>query len=134
MKNLKKILAIVLVAMMVLSLSVTAFAADETGSITVKNATKGQDYKAYKVFDATYNGDAVSYKTAAANASKLDDTLFGWSTAAHADGNISVWALEDAAEADIIDWVKNNYSQFGGTAIDGVFDDANSTVTFSNLD
>ena len=71
---------------------------------------------------------------AADNASKLDDTLFGWSTVADKDGNISVWMLETAAETDVIDWVKANYANFGGTAIDGVFDETNSTVTFSNLD
>ena len=86
------------------------------------------------MFDATYSGDKVSYKTAADNASKLDDTLFGWSTVADKDGNISVWMLETAAETDVIDWVKANYANFGGTAIDGVYDGTNSTVTFSNLD
>ena len=40
---------------------------------------------------------------AADNASKLDDTLFGWSTVADKDGNISVWMLETAAETDVID-------------------------------
>ena len=144
----KKFLAILLTLTMILSLSAVAFAADgdeepvdpeepvavTTGSITVKNATKGYAYNAYKVFDATYDGNKVSYKTLAANASKLDDTLFGWSTVADAEGYISVWALEDAAEADIIAWVEENYDQFGGTAISGVFDDKNSTVTFSDLD
>jgi LPXTG-motif cell wall-anchored protein len=127
---------------MVLAMSTVAFAADgdeepaavTTGSITVKNATKGYEYNAYKVFDATYDGTKVSYKTPAANASKLDSTLFGWSTVADKDGNISVWVKDDVAEADVITWVKANYSNFGGTAIPGTFDDANSTVTFSGLD
>ena len=135
MKNIKKLFAIMLTFVMTLALTVTAFAEEPTsGSITIKNATKGHTYTAYKVFDATYNGDAVSYKTPAANASKLDDTLFGWSTVADKDGNITVWALEDAGEADILAWVEENYDQFGGTAIEGVFDDTDSTVTFSNLD
>ncbi len=139
MKKFSKILSVALLVALVLSFSAMAFAEGETptttttGSITVKNATKGHTYTAYKVFDATYDGDAVSYKTAATNEDKLDDTLFGWS-AADADGNISVWALDTAAEADIINWVKENYDEFGGTAITGAFDTTNSTVTFSGLD
>jgi len=52
---------------LVLSMSVTAFAADGKGSITITNATIGQSYSVYKLFDATYNtdadgnADAVSY-------------------------------------------------------------------------
>ncbi len=137
MKNMKKLFALLIVMVMVLGMSTMAFAADETtttGSITVKNATKGYEYKAYKVFDATYSGTKVSYKTPAANASKLDGDIFGWSTAADSDGNISVWVKDGVAEDDVIAWVEANYAQFAGTAIDGVFDATNSTVTFSNLD
>ena len=58
---------------MVLSLSVTAFAAENTGSITITNATIGDSYSLYKIFDATYsvdangNADAVSYSITAEN-------------------------------------------------------------------
>ena len=54
---------------MVLSLSVTAFAA-ENGSIIITNATIGDTYKLYKIFESTFipdgndqdeNPDAVSY-------------------------------------------------------------------------
>ena len=141
MKKIKKIFALLVAMVMVLGMSTMAFAAEEnepaaaaTGSITVKNAAKGYEYNAYKVFDATYNGDKVSYKTPSANASLLDETLFGVSTVEDEDGNISVWALEDATEEDIIAWVKGNYSKFGGAAIAGTWDDTNSTVTFSGLD
>ena len=140
MKKMRKILVLMLAMVMLLSLSITAFAtepdptaAPTKGSITVQNATKGYEYNAYKVFDATYDGTKVSYKTPEANAALLDDTLFGWSTA-DKDGNISVWMLDTADEEDVIDWVKENYAAFGGTAIPGVFDDTNSTVTFSDLD
>ena len=120
---------------MVLAMAVTTFAEEPTkGTITVKNATKGYVYNAYKVFDATYDGDAVSYTTPKDNASKLDASIFGWSTAADADGNISVWVKGEATETAVLDWVKENYAQFGGTAIPGVFDETNSTVTFSNLE
>ncbi len=40
---------------MVLSLSATAFAAGETGTITVDNPIAGQTYTAYKIFDVVYD-------------------------------------------------------------------------------
>ena len=49
----KRVFAILLVLAMVLSLGVTAFAAaEDTGSITLTNATYGKVYKVYKIFDA----------------------------------------------------------------------------------
>ena len=69
----KKFLSILMVLTMVLSLSVTAFAAENTGSITITNATIGDSYSLYKIFDATYsvdangNADAVSYSITAEN-------------------------------------------------------------------
>ena len=63
----KKFMSILLVLTMVLSLGITAFAAENTGSITITNATIGNSYSLYKIFDATYstdadgNTDAVSY-------------------------------------------------------------------------
>ena len=53
----KKLLSIMLVLTMLLSISITAFAA-ETGSITITNATVGQTYNLYKFFDATYAADS----------------------------------------------------------------------------
>ena len=76
----KKALAILLALVMVLSLSVTAFAAD-SGSITITNATIGNNYAIYKVFDATYstNADnvteAVSYTIS--NNNPFFEVLFG---------------------------------------------------------
>ena len=135
MKNMKKIFALLIAMVLVLGMGATALAEEPTtGSITIKNATKGYEYNAYKVFDATYNGTAVSYTTPAANASKLDNTLFGWSTTADANGNISVWKLETASDSDVTNWIAEHYADFGGTAIPGVFDDTDSTVTFNNLD
>ena len=69
----KKFLSILLVLTMVLSLGITAFAAENTGSITITNATIGDGYSLYKIFDATYgtdasgNTDAVSYSITADN-------------------------------------------------------------------
>ena len=69
----KKFLSILLVLTMVLSLGITAFADENTGSITITNATIGDGYSLYKIFDATYstdasgNADAVSYSITADN-------------------------------------------------------------------
>lgn len=61
MKYLKKIIPLLLALLMVFSMGITAYADGSDGSITVTNATVGKEYKAYKVFDLTYNGDNVAY-------------------------------------------------------------------------
>ena len=62
MKKMKKILALMLVAIMMMAMSVTAFAAGTTHSLTV-NVKGGQDLKGqtinlYKLFDVTESGEA----------------------------------------------------------------------------
>ena len=53
-KTIKKMMALVIAMVMVLSvMSVVAFA-DESYTITIDNAVKGETYSAYKVFDVTY--------------------------------------------------------------------------------
>ena len=53
----KRAFAFILALMLVCSLSVTAFA-EETGTITISNATVGQTYYLYKIFDASYAKDS----------------------------------------------------------------------------
>ena len=62
MKRMKKIMALMLVAIMMMAMSVTAFAAGTTHSLTV-NVKGGQDLKGqtinlYKLFDVTESGEA----------------------------------------------------------------------------
>ena len=77
----KKCLSILLTLALVLSLSVTAFAAEDKGSITITNATIDETYEIYKIFDATISKDAdgetnaVSYSIAADN--QFFAALFG---------------------------------------------------------
>lgn len=61
MKKTKKILSMLLALVMVLGLSVTAFAAETTGSITVTNPIAGETYTAYKIFDVTYDENKETY-------------------------------------------------------------------------
>ena len=61
----KRLFSLIMVMMLVLSLTVTGYAATPgTGSITITNATIDETYEVYKIFDATYdvsNPDAVAY-------------------------------------------------------------------------
>jgi fimbrial isopeptide formation D2 family protein/LPXTG-motif cell wall-anchored protein len=70
MKKFTKLLGIVLIMALVMSISVSAFAADPTGTITIKNSEKDTEYDFYKILglvgrdtsdpaDGTY--DAVTY-------------------------------------------------------------------------
>lgn len=63
-KATKKLFAFLLAAIMMMAMSITAFAAitpQGNGTITVSNATIGETYAGYKIFDLTYSGDSVSY-------------------------------------------------------------------------
>ena len=78
----KKLVSIVMVLALVLSMGISAFAAEETGSITITNATIDQTYTAYKIFDASIKlaadgetAEAVSYTIE--TDSQFFEVLFG---------------------------------------------------------
>lgn len=151
MKKLSKVLVLVLSAIMVLAMSASVFA--ETGnvggkgSIKVLNATKGHDYKAYKIFDASFDGDKVSYKVEASKKDYVDTEYFNVSSKAETiDGkeyySVSVKTTKDETtgevtpvktDEEIIQWMKDNYSKFDSTGVDGAWDTANSTVSFNQI-
>ena len=64
MKKLKRVLAVLLTAIMTLAMATTAFAAAPKGSLTVKvnakNTLEGQTIKVYKLFDLSVS-KATSY-------------------------------------------------------------------------
>ena len=49
MKHAKKLASLLLALVMVFAVATTAFAADETGSITIDNAVVGQTYTIYEI-------------------------------------------------------------------------------------
>ena len=57
MKNMKKIVALLLATVMVMAMSINVFAA----SIQVKDVIDGETYTAYKILNYTNSGDAYSY-------------------------------------------------------------------------
>lgn len=59
MKKMKRLLGVLLAAVMVLAMNITAFAAD-TYTITIKNSNSGHQYEAYQVFSGDLSGDTLS--------------------------------------------------------------------------
>ena len=96
----KKYLSIILTLALILSLGITGMATGGTGSIEITNATIGDTYSLYKIFDATYstdaggNTDAVSYSITADN--QFFSYLFG------ADGKTeNAYFVYDAATGSV---------------------------------
>ena len=123
MKKMKKIFALLIAMVMVLGMSASVFAAG-TGTITVKNATKGYKYEAYKILDATYTtvGTGEEAKTAVAYTTKTPDLFKGegspWTvgTIADANGNYNVQLATGKTADDVNTWIKNNLSSFTAIA------------------
>ena len=137
MKQMKKMVALLIAMVMVLGMSVTVFAGQlGTGTITVENATKGQTYTAYKIFNATYAGeDGVSYKVLASKADSVDTDLFDvGDTPETIDGEtyLSVAQKSSATDKQITDWAKENYSAFDSTGTVGIYGE-DGKVTFSDM-
>ena len=72
----KKFLSILMVLTMILSLSVTAFAADTDGSITITNATINETYAVYKIFDASISKDNAGATNAVSYSIKTNNQFF----------------------------------------------------------
>ena len=109
----KRLFSFMMALVLVLSLSVTAFAAEDTGSITITNATIDQTYAPYKIFDASISGGEDSgFIYSITEDNQFFDDMFGTDGKAdnayftyHADTRI-VEKKADAADADVIKYLK----------------------------
>jgi LPXTG-motif cell wall-anchored protein len=111
----KKFLSILMVLAIVLSMSITAFAAENNGSITITNATIGETYGIYKIFDASISTNAagetaVSYSIS--ENSQFFDVMFGENgTAAdffvYNSNTGSVTKKEGANDSELIKYLTN---------------------------
>ena len=140
----KRLFACLMALVLVLSLSVTAFAAENTGSITITNATIDETYSLYHIFDATYstdengNADAVSYSITTDNQffaylfgadGKTENTYFSYDAQTHA-----VTRKEGTQNSDIIayltDMVRSEEDNFTAVKTETATDEI---VVFSDL-
>jgi hypothetical protein len=129
---------------LVLSLSVTALADENTGSITITNATIDETYSLYHIFDATYstdengNADAVSYSITTDNQffaylfgadGKTENTYFSYDAETGA-----VTRKEGTQNSDIIayltDMVRSEEDNFTAVKTETATDEI---VVFSDL-
>lgn len=75
MKHAKKLVSLLLALVMILSMSVTAFAAGETGTITVENPVTDASYTAYKIFDVIYDEAKTAYSYTISGTSEWFDVV-----------------------------------------------------------
>lgn len=135
MKRTKRIASVLLALVMALSLITTAFAAGETGSITIDNAVVGKTYTIYQILDLeSYNKDsgAYAYKATAA-----------WRDFINGADVKSVYVNVDAQgyvtwvkDADVAAFAKlaQKYAADHNIANQGTKTADSTTVEFTNLD
>lgn len=136
----KRLFALMMALVMVLSLGITAFA-EETGSITISNTTIGENYAVYKVFDATFaeGTDTVSYTIE-------DDSQF-YSALFNADGTPTadnkyfvlntntngVSKAEGVNDSELIEFVQN-LANANTYVADATKTATEKTLTFTGLE
>ena len=131
MKMTKKIMSLAIVFAMVMAMSVSAFAqtvgtaATGTGSITIPNATKGETYSIYKLFNASVTGTdngSIAYT------GDIPENLTAYFKKDSA-GNISSVSTELSAEAiaAMKTWAEGQQAPTASVEADG------SVLTFAGL-
>lgn len=149
MKNIKKIIMVLLVAVLSLC-GLNNVSAAGNGSITVNNAVSGKTYEIYKIFDLTYSGTETK-KVAYTIDSDWEAFFNGEGSSYIVSENtgslnpITVKAEGNTNETKYINITEDNVAEFTQKALayaanltgnDGskVAEEGSTTVTFENLD
>lgn len=104
-KTIKKLVSTVAAIALFAVSAFSAFAADPTGTITISNATAGENYAAYKIFNADVNGTSVSYTLEGEATTELNQILLGTGSPFELkDGYVTVKA--DTSDDAIISFLK----------------------------
>lgn len=140
----KRLFSFLMALVLVLSLGVTAFAAENTGSITITNATIGNSYSLFHIFDATYSTDAAGNAEAVSYSIKTDNQFFSYMFGADGKTENTYFAYdavtgavtrkEGTQNADIIgyltDMVRSEEDSFTAVKTETATDE---TVVFGDL-
>lgn len=143
MKYMKKLMTLLAVLTLALAMAVPAFAASNTGTITIDNAVTGTTYKAYRIFDLeSYDTDknAYSYKLNSAwNGFPAYSTTIDGNTVSATDffsvnsaGYIEWNGAKKDAGADFAKLAKA-FAVEKSIACDKTETATDATVTFTNL-
>lgn len=115
MKNLKKVLSLVVVFVMLFSLAIPAFAA-ETGTttytITINNTAEGHEYAAYQIFDGELKDG------------KLAKITWGSGVSLEGDAKLTVTVGDEPIELDAAGWAEKLSTEKDDSALLKAFADA----------
>ena len=126
-KLVSRFMAVLMAMTMILSMSMTAFAAEAPkGTLTVNNTVAGKTLDLYQIFTATKNGDNVAYTLNSAyegffqnkitGASKLTGEALSEKAYVYVKEQVGTDGSNGAAFAkDILDWILKNASAVAST-------------------
>lgn len=124
MKKIRNVIAFLVAAFALLFTGSQVFA-DTTGTITVQNASKGQTYTIYKLFDATVGSNgAIAYTLPSGKNADQVSTYFDVDTA----GNVTAKGGLDVSTNAFKTWAEGF-----GTIVGEPKTATSNTVTFDNL-
>lgn len=143
-KLVSRFMAVLMAMTMILSMSMTAFAADAPkGTLTVNNTVAGKTLDLYQIFTATKDGDNVAYtlnsayegffKTKVANGSSLSDEALNEAAYNYVKDQVGPDGSNGAAFAkEILGWILENATTVAGTHKTATT--TASTTVINNLD
>ena len=143
-KLVSRFMAVLMAMTMILSMSMTAFAADAPkGTLTVNNTVAGKTLDLYQIFTATKDGDNVAYtlnsayegffKTKVANGSSLSDEALSEAAYNYVKDQVGPDGSNGAAFAkEILGWILENATTVAGTHKTATT--TASTTVINNLD
>ena len=143
-KLVSRFMAVLMAMTMILSMSMTAFAADAPkGTLTVNNTVAGKTLDLYQIFTATKDGDNVAYtlnsayegffKTKVANGSSLSDEAVSEAAYNYVKDQVGPDGSNGAAFAkEILGWILENATTVAGTHKTATT--TASTTVINNLD
>lgn len=143
MKHMKKAISLMLMLLLTLAMSVTAFAADEKGSITINGVSEDNTYEIYQLLDLeSYNSETGVYSYTVNEAWKtffqtdesktyftIDEQGYATWTAAEDDDTVAAFAKKALAYAQT-----NDISPVKSSENEGEFVITDTSGKFSDLE